>query len=217
MTYADGNEIVLDCETTGLSTYEGHRPFKIGLENSDGDVSICKRNDFRHVKKIVEDKKTHKISHNTKFDMKMCTFEGMKPRGKWHDTMIMAHLIDEYVPNLKLEFLSEKYLGSSHEESKYLNTWMKKNTRGFKKDLGRKPRYSDFPPKLLDKYLEKDLDDCLGLFWLFDRPIYNSSMRDTYETELNLIPYVIDMENRGITVDMEFYRKLIQQTNQSEK
>jgi len=203
--------VVVDLESDGLQPYDGSRPFLYGMEDENGTVVIIDRavkgyrktEEFRAFRRVVEDPRIEKIAHNAKFELKMLLHDGFTPRGRWHDTMIMAHLLNEYEKSISLKYLSRTYLGVSYEAEDTLKAWLKGAKRFFKKSLGREPNYSDVPRDITVPYLEEDLDNTMRLFWMWIEPI-EEFFADVYAWELRLIPYVVQMEDAGVVVDRAY-------------
>ena len=208
--------VVIDVETNGLQPSDGARIFKIGMEDEDGNVIKCRRSemaDWLKVKKVVEDPSIDKVCHNTKFELRMFYHEGWKPKGTWHDTMVMAHILNEYEPSLSLEYLSKKYFPESHKNPAPVRNWIKDEKKLRRKSDGPyiEPTYEDVPAKIMDPYLETDLDSTMRLHWAM-YPRMKGSFNDIYEWERRLIPAVAYMENTGIKVDKYYLLASIRRT-----
>ena len=120
--------IVIDTETDGLQPSDGARIFKIGIEDEEGNVRIVERSNKRGwawAKALVENAQVDKVCHNVKFELRMFEHEGWKVAGVWHDTMLMAHILNEYEPSLSLEFLSRKYFPDNHKDQKPIKDWLR--------------------------------------------------------------------------------------------
>ena len=198
-------KVVIDLETDGLDVYAGDRPFLYGAEDEEGNVLIVKRSDKRYglFKEIVEAEDIEKIAHNAKFELKMLGHDGMKPAGIWHDTMIMAHILNEYHDSISLKALARLYLDEDYKEEVRLKIWFKGANRAYAKHLNRKPNYSDIPKNMIEPYLEKDLDATMRLMWYF-LPEVLKNYKDVYYRELELIKYVVQMEDSGIRIDVPY-------------
>jgi len=201
---------VWDFETTGLSPHLNHRPFACGLESEGGEVLLSypaghrmgNARDWKRTRAIVEDPNVRKVCHHSKFDVKMARAIGWKPANV-HDTFLMAHLLNEYAPSLSLKALSASHLGDRYEEKDELDGWLRKSRYAFRRDHGRQPNFSDVPKPLLQKYLEKDLDNTLRLWCLFKGPIWRE-FRGPYEVERLLVEHVVDMELAGVRLDIPY-------------
>lgn len=201
-------KIALDFETTGLNPYDGDRPFIVGLEDEEGNVVLSeyKKDNWNLFEDIVQDDRVQKICHSAKFEIKMSKHLGLKPAGKFHDTMALAVLTNEYQP-INLGDLSMKHFKDDTKD--IVSKWLKEN-RSLQKTLHRALNYSDVPRPLLKKYLEGDLDKTLRLFWLFYPYICrNKKLLDLYNMETDLAYDIVNMEDTGILIDLVQCKKYI--------
>ena len=207
--------VVLDYETTGLSPYVGARPFIAGIEDFNGKVDLCSSHlpSWSYAKKVIEDPTIEKICHNSKFEIKMSKHTGLKPAGKFHDTMGLSVLINEYQP-LKLEELSKTFLGIGHKNE--VQTWLKKSKKAFTVEYGRESNYSDIPDELLMPYLEKDLDATLKLFAMW-HPHVSTYFPYLYNLETDLAWDIVEMEDRGILIDIPYCERIIPKLRREQK
>lgn len=202
-------KIVVDFETTGLTPYDGSRPFIVGMEDESGNVCLARPEEkkWETFRDIISDPNCEKICHNAKFEIKMTKHSGITPRGKFHDTMALAVLINEYQP-LNLGGLSAKHFKDFSKDM--VQNWLKANKRAFKKEHGRDPNYSDVPKELLEKYLEGDLDKTIRLFWLWYPVICkNKKLKALYDMETELAYDIVNMEDRGVLIDVKKCHELI--------
>lgn len=216
MTFPIG-KVVVDFETNGLSVYDGARPFIVGMEDEAGTVILAEigTKDWDIYKRICEDKTIEKICHNAKFEIKMSKHCGLNPAGKWHDTMALSVLINEYMP-LNLDFMARKNLKDNSKG--IISDWFKANKKSFKKQYLREPNYSDVPRDLLKKYLEGDLDKTLKLFWLWYPVIKrNKKLLALYDMEISLPFDVVRMEDRGVLCDVDFLKTTIRKFKDRQK
>lgn len=211
-------KIVLDYETTGLVPYDGARPFIVGMEDEVGNVILTRPGELKWnkvFKQIVASDTIEKICHSAKFEIKMSKHMGIIPKGKFHDTMALAVLVNEYQP-LNLDGLSIKYFKDYSKDA--IKTWLKENKRAFIKEYDREPNYSDVPKETLMKYLEGDLDKTLKLFWLF-YPIIkeNKKLNAIYDMETDLAYDIVEMEDRGVNIDVDKCKRLIAELRPEQK
>lgn len=196
------NVTVVDYETTGLSPYMGARPFVGGMETLDGKVSLCRpgTKEWEKFAKVIEDPKAEKCAHNAKFEIKMSKHMGLKPAGKFHDTMALSVLINEYQP-INLDSLRKTYFKDDSKGE--VQAWLKRNKRAFVQEYGREPNYSDVPPQIMDPYLEGDLDGTLKLFAMWHGHVAKF-FPYLYNLETELAWHVTEMEDRGILIDRAY-------------
>lgn len=223
---------VIDVETDGLYTHEGHTPFLLGIEFEDGEVwkfdlrrdmlglccDILGRNDERlqTVREIVEDPNAIKAAHNAKFEIRMLRTLGWEPRGDWWCTMNMCVLNDEY-SRLGLDYLAKRHFDRDYEEADLIEVWLARQNRmrrdamakaGRPRDEASEPTYEEFyevMPEIMSAYLEEDLDNCMRLALMWRRPCTTQyGNGNVFKVETALVPVVANMEDTGINMDLDF-------------
>lgn len=198
--------VVVDFETTGLSPYEGARAFICGAEDEEGNIVKARPGDpeWHKIKTVFEDPTIDKISHGARFEIKHSRHLGLKPAGRFHDTMAMAVLCDEY-QRISLDSLSQRWLQDNTKG--VVQAWMKANSLRIRRQTGREPNYLDVPKQLLEDYLGGDLDKTMRLSWLWHG--VEEEFSALYGMETDLAWDVAAMEDRGIHIDMQFVRREI--------
>lgn len=197
--------VCLDYETTSLQPYEGGRPFVVGLEDEAGNVKKLSPQD-PVVKRLIEDPRIEKICHGSKFELKHSYHLGFNPKGKFHDTMCKAVLVNEY-QKINLDDLSKKWL---NDDSKgIVQEWLKANAGRIRRETGREPNYSDVPTELLHTYLEGDLDKTLKLDWLWRGVEADPKLGKLYGMETDLAWELAEMEDVGFRIDLPYVRQKI--------
>jgi DNA polymerase-1 len=144
------------------------------------------------------------ICHNSKFDLRVALEHFGLPvpnPNRIIDTMIMMYLIDPREASLSLKPLTEKYCGMPPEEQDNLNKWL--SSRGFKpgQDIYKAPG------DIVGIYAESDTDRTYALYHtlaprIFETPIIEGQQNilDAFNREMQILPIVIDMEQRGINL-----------------
>jgi len=134
------------------------------------------------------------VCHNLKFDLRICLEHLDLPFPKnIADTMIMAYLHDPREDSLGLKELADKYLGMPPDEQTELNNWL--ISHGFKPG-----RYiAKAPGDIVGKYAIGDTDRTYELYWYY-KTLMDTVPRiwDAFNREMQLIPIVIGMEQRGL-------------------
>ena len=157
------------------------------------------------------------ICHNAKFDLRVCLEHFDLPipihPERINDTMIMAYLVDPREASLALKPLAEKYCGLEPEERDELKAWILISVPDAKpSNWGEFISYA--PGSLVGKYAEADTDMTYALYEYFsplvliDKVEDHQNIRDAYEREIKLLPIVIDMERRGITISDDVHKAL---------
>lgn len=160
--------------------------------------------EWHKIVKVFEDPKVEKIAHGAKYEIKQSRHLGIKPAGRFHDTMALAILVDEY-QKINLDALSQKYLQDNSKG--IVQAWLKANTARIRRETGREPNYKDVPPELLKTYLDGDLDKTMRLSWLWKS--VEQEFPDLYRMETELAWDAAEMEDLGIRIDMPFVQREI--------
>lgn len=108
--------LAIDCETTGLAWYRD-RLHGLGVAlRTASEVSGGAYHRAGHIPPEViadlADPNVDKLGHNIAFDIRFLRAQGLEVRGRFYDTRIMAHLLDENQP-CGLKELALRYLGPS--------------------------------------------------------------------------------------------------------
>ena len=142
------------------------------------------------------------ICHNIKFDMHVLhtTFGFECLNTEWHDTLLMAHLLDENRRN-GLKNLMVDVLKMEDTEYQEVSAYFKEQkTRSKDRD------YSKLPDLLAYKYVEKD---ALSTRKLFDKllPSIDYHFKSLYERESKVLKVLYKMEKNGLPVDEEYLHR----------
>jgi len=148
-----------------------------------------------------------KIGHNAKFDIHVLHAQGFKIKGPIFDTMLAHHLLDENARH-GLDDLTLRYTDMGpywFERDQCLAELVKKNK--IKKD---DISFSMLPKDVLYLYGAKDADATFRLFELFRVMLKNEDLMGFYKKHtLPIMPIIMEMEYRGIKVDRDKLRELI--------
>lgn len=155
---------------------------------------------FKQLKDFIENYTGWLVFHNTKFDLENLRTAGIIYTGKFYDTMLMVHGINENLPvNKSLESCVKHYVGP-HEG--------KETNPGFKfliKHYG----WGGMPSNLMRGYAMGDTR-VLGLLW---RKIFKMFQREVpekyWEHKQAFMRVIIAMERRGIIIDQEFSKLMV--------
>lgn len=138
------------------------------------------------------------VCHNANFDREVCqVYMKLDYEGAWHDTMILAFLNDPHGP-LSLKPLAERDLNLPPEEQDAVREWLIANgvVRRSQRDWG--AYINQAPAEIVGSYAIGDVDRTYKLFKLYAM-LHKS---EAYLRELELSPSVIDMERRGVLLDL---------------
>lgn len=228
LTAARGSMLAVDTETTGLLIRDGRDYIQgIGIcyrEWSDSFGTHLYHSfyfPFRHrrgknydrvvleeVKNLIESAPTL-VFHNAKFDIvALKQLDINVPSGHWIDTMIMAHLINENWPYSKsLDSLAQAYLRSSHTKQMPEEVAAITNS----KVLG----WSEVPSHWMFDYGRIDAEVTFELFVELWPKFKNEGLDTFWPHKARLIEVVIEMEYRGVSINMPFVESMIDAAEQA--
>jgi DNA polymerase I len=197
----------LDTETTGVDVYRdvivglsvtlprANKHFYIPVAHNTNEPQLDRDHVLACLAPILEDREIGKVLHNAIFDIHMFIRHGVRVRGLKWDTMVAHHLLNENEESFKLKDLATKYL--------------KEPADTFDRLFGKTP-FADVPLDVALVYAAKDTDLTWRLYQ-FQRHhmAKNPRLLKLYEKLENpLIDVVVDMEQTGFILDMEYAAEL---------
>ena len=197
-----GDKIVaFDTETDSLENpkivgfsfaFENNRAYYVPINHFYLGVEeqIDEKTALKAIEKILEKKV---IGHNLKFDFKMLRNYGINTPTPHSDTMILAWLIDPDSP-VGLDSVAKRYL--NHQNIK------------FKEVVGKNQNFSQIDIKTAAKYAAEDAIITLKLYEKLIEKLWDDVKWDYENIEMPFINLLIDMENEGIKVDIDYLEKL---------
>lgn len=212
-----GDLVASDTETTGLNPWKGDRPYSFGFCNRNGDTGYIRFPVDGKTRKVLYDDRLDLIRdfyqdtsiakgfHNGKFDVRMIDMLGIKVRGELHETMFMAHCLNNVEPTLQLKPLAKKYVGIPDDDLAELHKATVSARRQAKK-LGWpiaedvEADYWMAPDHFNRKYNVRDAERTMLLILFFDPLLDEEGVRKVYEEEMRLWPVTYRMETRGVRV-----------------
>jgi DNA polymerase I-like protein with 3'-5' exonuclease and polymerase domains len=135
-----------------------------------------------------------KLFHNSSYDMGWLEAEGFTLRGRIHDTMIMAPLIDENRRYFNLNSLGYDYCGETKNESALYEA-----AAEFGVDA--KAEMYKLPPMYVGGYAEQDTVLTLKLYERLKHEIEKEECGHICELETDLIPLTYAMKKKGVCID----------------
>jgi DNA polymerase-1 len=216
--------IAIDTESTGLSTWRGDRPFAISICWEDESIQYwefevnpktreIKIQDVFYISnfiEIIEDEKIEKVFHH---DMRMLESINVNVKGKIHDTSIAARCTNTLEDNVKLKYLSRKYLGMNNDDEEELQKavmFYRKKAKGLGYKIGDKVQEDYWIPKLFDKgnelcekYCCLDSIRCMRLHKFYQEAMKEFKVKHTYEKELELLHILYEMEGKGLYTSLD--------------
>jgi DNA polymerase-1 len=148
------------------------------------------------------------LCHNAKFDLRVAHEHFGLPvplPDQIVDTMIMAYLIDAREASLGLKQLAEKYCKMPPDDQRELNAWLIAHKLKPGQDI------AFAPAGLAGKYAESDtnmtytLYQYLAPYVLIGHEVDKSNIHTAFDREMAVLPIVIDMEMRGITISSDIH------------
>jgi DNA polymerase I-like protein with 3'-5' exonuclease and polymerase domains len=200
--------IALDTETDGIA-YPTSRVFGFSLSTPDGKDYYWDVREYPDVLDILRialwKYKGTVIFHNASFDLKMLSHERVAPPANVTDTVIMASLVNEHLPSYSLDYLARVFLGEGKLAEIYDDLaaiFGGRATRNVQM-----PNLHRAPSDVVGPYAMRDTRITLRLYEKLMEEVANQDLWDILEFELSLFPPLLDMEMRGIRVDIDYAEK----------
>lgn len=210
----------LDVETTGIHWYRDS-VFGIAMGALDPDTHtmmsgyVDVRDNPRMLEHIKKEAARAKkiVNHNIKFDALMLgeSSKILLPVDRMECTSVRAALINEHEQSFGLDALGTKYLGVG----KYTDIYAElaemfggKPTKEVQmKNLHRAPAH------LAGKYATPDVELAMMLWVWQEEEIKRQGLEQVWNLERNLMPVLLDLERRGVRVDVEKTQSALLDTN----
>tara|TARA_R110000772_G_scaffold3856_3_gene13675 strand:+ start:1500 stop:3380 length:1881 start_codon:yes stop_codon:yes gene_type:complete len=151
-----------------------------------------------------------KIFHNALYDVGWLKREGVEIRGKIHDTVIAAPLVDEHRRRYSLDSLGEDYCDDRKDE-----TLLKDAASAF--DIDPKAEMYALPAKYVGEYAEQDAVLTLKLWDVLQKKLIDENLQAIYDLESSLIPLLVEMRWKGVRVDINEAEKSVVSLKKQEK
>ncbi len=143
------------------------------------------------IKSHLEDRNKLKVAHHHKFDYQMLLRNGIKVAGPIFDTMLAGYLIDAG-QTLKMDYLSEKYLGYRPIS---IDTLIGKNAPWRSMD--------QVPIDRVSVYAAEDADVTLRMFNVMNPLLEKDDLNEVAQSiEFPLSEVLADMELYGVKIDV---------------
>ncbi len=141
------------------------------------------------------------VTH-TSYDVRFLRLNGCAVKGPFYDTRVMAWLLDEN-QDLSLEALAKRYLGLKMDKR------ISKSGKLFRRDDGTKVPLLEAPEDQLVAYNRRDVMATHDLFReLWDQLERRSLLERFLKAEVPLTEVLLDMEVRGVPVDLRTCARL---------
>ena len=165
--------------------------YPIGHEgggNMDKDIIID------YIREICEDESIQKVFHNAQYDIGWLWTLGVEVKGRIHDTMVAAALIDENRYSYTLNSIVHEYLGEFKNEQK-----LKEAAEAF--GVNPKSEMYKLPAEFVGEYAEADADLTYKLHEKLTWEIVKDNLTTVYDVECKLIRVIFHMTRRGVRFD----------------
>ena len=136
-----------------------------------------------------------KIMHNAQYDLGWIKQMGFTVNGRIIDTMLVASLLDENRFSYSLNALAYEHLGKTKSEKALVEA-----AREFGVDP--KAEMWKMPAMYVGPYAEVDAVLTLELWNYFSTLLGKEDLWDIANTELDLLPCLVDMTMRGVRIDV---------------
>lgn len=197
--------IAVDTETTGVDVYvdkmvgmsftapKSGLNYYVPIRHVTGETQLSPEVVLPRVKGIMEAEDIDKVFHNAIFDLHIFAGEDIDVKGKVHDTLVIAHLMNENEPTYRLKELAPKYLKCEADTFDAL--------------FGKNCLFSTVELKYANYYACKDTKLTLDLYNFYMKYLNSPALeklKSVYENiEQPLIKEVFYMERVGFCIDME--------------
>ncbi len=147
------------------------------------------------VRDVVSEQQ-NKVFHNAGYDVGWLKNEGITVQGRIIDTMVVAPLIDENQFWYSLNALGRQYVNEGKTEGELIQAaeeW----------GLDPKAEMWRLPSAYVGTYATQDAALTLKLWNRFKILLEEQNLWNIFELEMNVLPIILDMKQRGVRVDVE--------------
>lgn len=168
----------------GLGLVSNYFPFRHESHNLDKTVLAQLKDLIEHHPLLV--------FHNAKFDIVSLGTLGVNVEGRFYDTMLMAHMVNENEPfgGKGLDSLTKYYLNDAGKRKS-------EEFVGAVKYLG----WGRVPPYLMHEYASYDAELTLRLYEYLQLEWDAQELEPLWDTEIEFIRLLIKMEGRGVRIN----------------
>ena len=216
-----GRVVAVDCETTGLDPYTGDTVFCFAYFTDKNEYGFFRKTkeSIEWLRKLFDDPTKTIVFHNAKFDLMMFLCEGIDTvncKARVDCTLTMNKVLNStsWADN-DLESLGARVLGRETEDKSEISDWVKANNKpSMVKARGYKYGFQHAPDEMVRRRALWDVETTIGLWKVLGQQVKNTCPK-LYETERRLITVVVDMQHRGVMVDLTRAKKLKAEAQQA--
>lgn len=220
--------VAVDTETSGLAWMRHARPCGISMSawgehgrpqcfyfpyaHQTGERQLPREAVVQACGQVLHNPNITKVLHHLKFDEHQLHKDGLKIIGPRRDTMIEAHLWDENSKvGLKERAATDLNDPRAHAFESILDrevTRLAKEARMGKNEFRDRYGYARVDTALCGTYAAWDVDFTLRLAAFYDSHGVRQFYKGVYDTEMDLTRVLFDMEEIGVPVDADYFRRL---------
>lgn len=171
----------------------------IAYENSlFSSQCISKKDALKLLKPVLENEKIQKVGQNIKYDIIVFLEEGIELNNISFDTMLAGYILEPSLRRHGMDDLAEDYL-------KYKTITYDELT-----GTGRKRQeLYEIDPDRVTEYAGEDADITLRLYNVLKGELkQKESEKVFFDLEMPLLPVLIEMERKGVSIDKKYFKKL---------
>ncbi len=199
--------IAVDTETTstdamraelvGISMAAGKSAWYLPVGHKEGE-NLNRETAYPRLREFLGNTAINKVAHNAKYDAVVLRRAGLEPSPFTFDTMIAAYVLEPGERAYSLAKLADSRL----------NRRMQSITELI--GSGKKQRsFAEVPVEAAACYSGDDSDVTLRLFEMYKPELEKHGLKELFdEVEMPLLHVLMDMEMRGVCLDMQFLRKM---------
>jgi len=173
------------------ASFKGYYPIA-----HSGGGNMDEKKVIKYIKSICEDGSIEKLFHNAQYDIGWLSTLGIEVKGRVHDTMVAAALIDENRFSYTLNSIVHEYLGEFKNEQK-----LKEAAAAFGVDP--KNEMYKLPSTFVGEYAEADADLTYKLHEKMSWEIVKDNLTTVYDLECKLIHVIYRMTQIGVRFDAD--------------
>jgi DNA polymerase I-like protein with 3'-5' exonuclease and polymerase domains len=183
-----------DGEIVGIAvaagSFKGYYPV-----NHQGGGNLPRSKVFKWIQEVLKTDAA-KIMHNAQYDLGWIRSMGWEVKGPIIDTMVTAALVDENRRSYSLNNLSIEMLGEMKSETEL-------KEEAAQRGLDAKAELWKMPAMAVGFYAEQDAVLTLKLWHHLKTFVKKEQLQTIWNTEMKLLPILIQMREVGIRIDLD--------------
>jgi DNA polymerase I-like protein with 3'-5' exonuclease and polymerase domains len=183
-----------DGEIVGIAvaagSFKGYYPV-----NHQGGGNLPRSKVFKWIQEVLKTDAA-KIMHNAQYDLGWIRSMGWEVKGPIIDTMVTAALVDENRRSYSLNNLSIEMLGEMKSETEL-------KEEAAQRGLDAKAELWKMPAMAVGFYAEQDAVLTLKLWHHLKTFVRKEQLQTIWNTEMELLPILIQMREVGIRIDLD--------------